>query len=356
MDTEEQLSNAVKNAVKDAQKSSSSVSIVGAGSKSDWTGPRAGEMLSTLDHAGVIDYQPSELVVTARAGTPLQKLQSVLAQKQQVIAADPPLLGGAGTLGGAVASGLCGPARPWRGSLRDAVLGVKIIDGKGQVQQFGGKVMKNVAGYDISRLMAGSFGSLGMILEVSLRVAPMDNQHLTLTHELDAAHALDLCRKVARQPLPCTGTFWCKGLLAIRFSGSAAAISSAQQQVGGEVSDGNLWPSIRDHEHPFFQHSSPQRSAAFCLYRVVTPPAAPLPDVPQDQLAIEWGGGLRWLWHADEQAVCQYAADVGGWCWRIGEAFALEKAQSKIMVRIKQAFDPDQVFASPLRIGSNHAH
>lgn len=344
-------------AVAAARSNKQPLVVAGAGSKSPWLGP-AGQasMLSVVDHSGLVAYQPSELVVTARCGTPLKELQQALAQEGQELAADPPLLAGMGTVGGAVASGLSGPGRPWLGALRDQVLGVKMISGRAEVLTFGGQVMKNVAGYDIARLMSGSFGGLGLILEVSLRVRPKPAQVMTLMFAAPPLRSLELCRSVARQPFPLTGTFWCNGQLFMRLSGTEAGLRKAHQHLGGEIyAAGELWRDIRDHQHDFFKPSAPDRAPGAALYRLVVPPAAPMPEEPAGTMAVEWGGGLRWLWHADAQAVSDYVDQVGGWAWRLGTPWPVDVATRALTRRLQCAFDPEQIFYSSMLQAADHA-
>jgi glycolate oxidase FAD binding subunit len=345
------------NAIADARASSATLSITGHGSKAHWLAASSGQMLTTAEHTGIVEYQPSELVVTVRAGTPIKDLVLELAQNQQALASDPPQLGGLGTVGGAMAAGFSGPARPWQGSLRGAVLGTKVINGKAEVLQFGGQVMKNVAGYDVSRLMAGSFGSLAVLLEMSLRVRPKDSAEMTLVYSLGAKEAVEFCCATAGQPLPLSASFWSDGQLYLRFSGSEAGVKIAHERLGGEPnSDANLWRFVRDHQLPIFKAASPDRSMDAKLFRLVTPPAAPLPEIDEAQIAIEWGGGQRWVWHTHADAMTEYAQSVGGWSWQIGKPLMLEPAHQRLMARIKHAYDPDALFNSPLKFGGMDAH
>ena len=244
-------------AVAECHRLSSSLAVVGHGSKA-LLGPLKGDdTLSTQSLSGIIDYRPEELVVTAWAGTSLVELTEVLAEKRQMLPFDPPRFDGAGTLGGALASGLSGPARPWRGSVRDAVLGVEIVNGRGQRLRFGGSVMKNVAGYDVSRLMVGARGMLGVILSASVRVLPMPATEATLAVACDAGEAGRLVRDLARRPLPITATCYFANTLHLRLSGSAASVASARSALGlGEPGDPTLWAAVRDHAHPFFGDSA----------------------------------------------------------------------------------------------------
>ena len=340
------MSDALVQAVLKARSDDRKLSITGLGSKKAWLGEQSGEMLTTADYSGIVDYQPGELVVTARAGTPLKHLQLELEQGQQLLGADPPQYSGSGTVGGAVAAGFSGPGRVWCGSMSDAVLGVTLLTGRGEVLKFGGQVMKNVAGYDVSRLLTGSFGALGLLLEVSLRVRPKSENELTLQLELDGSSAIQRLRTLALKPYPITATFWQAGVLSIRLSGPETALHSARQIIGGEAlpEADNFWTAIRDHQYEFFRPASPDHHGR--LVRVIVPPASPMPadDWPA---AVEWGGGLRWFWHEEVATVQQYASEHGGWCWAYGEPVPISAGLRSITQEVKRALDPDSVFVAP---------
>ena len=340
------MEDVLQAAVRDAAESGGRLVISSAGTKSRWV-PRAdGELLSVAELTGIVDYQPEELVITVRGGTLLKDVQQALSQRQQMLAFEPPMLAGGGTVGGAVAAGLSGPARPWRGSLSDATLGVRILNGQGDILRFGGQVMKNVAGYDVSRLMAGSWGALGVILDVSLRVQPRPDHAVVLAYEYDAQQAIEHCRSMARVATPVTACFWHDGKLLLRFEGSESALQVAAERFGGQrYSDVDVFRRVRDLEHDFFK----PLGAGGNLYRIVTPPAAMVG--PFENLAIEWGGGLRWVWHEDAATVFEYAKSVVGWAWRMGEAVSLTQfnpALAALNERVRNSFDPHNVFASPL--------
>jgi glycolate oxidase FAD binding subunit len=341
-------------AVRTARGAGQKLAIAGTGSKRDWLPVQHGaQLLSVTEHSGIIDYQPTELVVTARCGTLLKDLALELAQCSQQLAFEPPHFYGAGTIGGAVSSGLSGPARPWAGSLRDAVLGVDMINGAGERLSFGGQVMKNVAGYDVSRLMAGAFGALGVVLAISLRVQPVADQTRTLSRTLGVAEALAVCRSIARQYLPVSATCWHRGELFIRVEGSESAIERAHQIIGGEIRrDDPQWDELRDHYHPFLVRSSLDAGSRTGqnLWRLVVPAASQLPDVPDNDLLMEWGGALRWVWHSDADWVKAYAQRVGGWAWQLGSPYPVPAAQRQLVTNVRRAFDPDGVFSSPVEL------
>lgn len=336
MDQTELLQAVISDAVQDKRP----LRVCGQGSKRHFLPALGGEMVSTVEHTGIVAHEPEELVVTVRAGTPLKELKQVLAHERQILACDPPEYSGLGTVGGAVASGFSGPARPWRGSIRDTVLGVDLINGRGEFLKFGGQVMKNVAGYDVSRLCAGAFSSLGLMLSVSLRLQPLADHECTLKYELDASQAITFMRKISQQPHPLTGTFWHAGQLYLRLQGTENAIETAKTRLGGEPSIGtDLWASVRDHKHPAFA-----RLVSGDLVRVVCPPNAPPPD--DGECIIEWGGGLRWL--GADRNIDDYVTAIRGWSWHIGRGFAIEQGQKIIMHRLRDAFDPQGTFCSPM--------
>ena len=334
--------------------------LKGGGSKDFYGGPLAGAVLETGGHSGIVSYEPTELVVTARCGTPLAELESALAARRQFLACEPPGFGcatvggevaGGATVGGAVATGLSGPRRASAGSLRDFVLGVKIMDGEGRVLKFGGEVIKNVAGFDVSRLMTGSLGTLGLILEVSLKVMPLPLGDATLRFELPQDKALDAMNRWAGQPLPLAASCWQDGVLTLRLAGARAAVASARGKLGGEpladATAAEFWTGLREQSAAFFAGDLP-------LWRLSLPSVAPPLDLPGAQL-LEWGGAQRWLRAAaDVEQMRQTAARAGGHATlfrggqgeqRSGGVFTpLQPALMEVHRRLKQSFDPYGVF------------
>ena len=311
------------------------ITIAGSGSKLDF--PAKPERVCTAGHEGVVDYRPDELVVTARSGSRLRDIESVLEGSGQALPFEPPLFDGRGTLGGAVAAGLSGPGRPWFGSVRDALLGVTIVNGLGQRLTFGGQVLKNVAGYDVSRLMVGAYGTLGLLLDVSLRVRPIPQTTVTLARECVPEVAAALTRGLLHQPLPVTATAYCGGVLRIRLSGSNEGVTHAGQSLDLdlEVEDDAFFQSVRDHAHPFFL--GPGR-----LWMLSLPPGTAFDE--SDTLA-EWAGARVW-WRTDAKAdaVREKARSAGGYAMPFpalpGEAPA---PVAKYMRRVKTAFDPANI-------------
>ncbi len=275
--------------VQDACRDDTPLHIAGSGSKSFYTGPIAGELLDVRPHCGIVSYEPSELVLTARAGTPLAEIEDLLAQHGQMLAFEPPHYGPEATLGGTVACGFSGPRRAYSGSLRDFVLGVRIVNGKGEVLRFGGQVMKNVAGFDVSRLLCGSLGILGVITEISLKVLPLPRAEETLRFEMSASEAITSFNRWSGQPLPLSGASWYQGVAWVRLSGASSAVQAARQRLGGERVDptaaSQWWNTLRHCTHPIFNSSS--------LWRLSVPQTTPPLDLHGEPL-IDWGGALRW--------------------------------------------------------------
>ncbi|WP_310447273.1 glycolate oxidase subunit GlcE [Thiobacillus sp.] len=333
--------------IRAAYENDSPLILQGGGSKSFYGNPDEGEVLSTRAFTGVVDYQPKELVLTARAGTPLTEIEALLAGQNQMLAFEPPHFNGPATLGGSIAAGLSGPRRSYAGAARDFVLGVRIIDGTGQPLRFGGQVIKNVAGYDVSRLMAGSLGTLGLITEVSLKVLPRPAAETTLQFELDEAAALLKMNQWAGQPLPLSATSWHAGLLTVRLSGAVSAVHAAQVKLGGETlkDAAAFWQRLRDQSTAFFD----KRPAASgqTLWRLAVKPTTP-PLKLGDAQWIEWGGAVRWL-ESDLPAAALFEAakSCGGHATLFrgaapaGGVFSpLTPALHTLHRNLKQRFDP----------------
>lgn len=316
----------------------------GGGSKDFYGGEARGEVLDTSAHAGIVSYEPTELVVTARGGTPLAELEAALARERQILPFEPPHFGAGATLGGCVAAGLSGPRRANAGAVRDYVLGVRLMDGSARDLSFGGQVMKNVAGYDVSRLIAGSLGTLGLILEVSLKVLPRPGAELTLRFEMPEAQAIESLNRWGGSPLPLSASAWCEGRLALRLSGSESGIRAAVAKLGGEKVEGPhadaYWRDIREHADAFFAGDAP-------LWRLSLPSSAQPVGLQGTQL-IEWGGALRWFrTDAQTDAVREAATAAGGHATlfrggdRAGGAFSpLAPAIARLHRELKAVFDP----------------
>jgi len=345
MGTIEQLQERVRAAAHECEP----LCIRGGGSKDWYGGAQRGAILDTRGYAGIVDYEPTELVITARCGTPLAEIEALLARHNQMLAFEPPHFGSGATVGGTVAAGLCGPRRASSGATRDFVLGARLLDGKGDVLSFGGKVMKNVAGYDVSRMLAGSLGTLGLLLEVSLKVLPRPFAEATLRFEMSEIDAIGRLNEWGGQPLPLSGSAWCGGQLALRLSGAEAAVDAAMRLLGGEAvpyADA-FWADLREQRHAFF-------SGDDSLWRLSVPSTTGALVLGGEQL-IEWGGAQRWLRvdgdAATAQAIRRTVEACGGHATlfrggdkRVGVFQPLAPALVRIHARMKDAFDPAHIF------------
>jgi glycolate oxidase FAD binding subunit len=328
---------------------SSLLCIRGAGSKDFYGNAPRGEVLDTRGHTGIVAYEPTELFVTARCGTPLAEIEAALAARGQYLPFEPPRFAPDSTIGGVVAAGLSGPRRASAGSVRDYVLGVRLVDGAARELVFGGQVMKNVAGYDVSRLIAGSLGTLGLILDVSLKVLPRPVAEATLRFDLKQAEALDRLNRWAGQPLPIVASAWDAGTLTLKLAGARAAVDAAREKLGagGTVDAGAFWDELRDQKSSFFAGDVP-------LWRLSVPSVAPVIDLPGETL-IEWGGAQRWLRTDAPAATVRAAAAAVGGSATLYRAPAELKAAAGAFAplpgplmalhrRLKAAFDPRGIF------------
>ncbi len=352
------------NAARDA---GAQLCIRGGGSKDFYGEPAQGEVLDTRVLEGTSSYEPTELVVTTRCGTSLAELEALLATKDQCLPFEPPHFGDpdisvkhrGATVGGMVAAGLSGPSRAAVGSVRDYVLGATMLNGKGEVLSFGGQVMKNVAGYDVSRLLAGSLGTLGVILEVSLKVMPIAPATVTLRLEMDQATALARLNDWGGQPIPLNASAWWDGNLIVRLRGALAAVQAARVRLGGDIVEpefaGPFWEGLRNHTDEFFSaaHRAVESTGATgaSLWRISVPQTAPVLALPGEMM-IEWGGGQRWLCSAlPASTVRDAASKVGGHATlfaardKSAGAFApLQSPLDRIHREVKKSFDPSGIF------------
>lgn len=340
-DTEKNLQQQVLSAV----ETRTPLRIVGGDSKHFYGNAVSGEVLSTASHSGILSYEPTELVITARAGTPLQEVQNALDEKHQMLGFEPPSYDDSATLGGTVACNLSGPRRAYAGAARDFVLGTRIINGKGEAISFGGEVMKNVAGYDVSRLMCGALGTLGVMLEVSLKVLPRPEYEQTMVLECTPEEALKNLHAWGQFPLPVSATCFADSQLVVRFSGSEKAVKTSAAQVGGiELPDAReFWRILREQKLSFFNAEKP-------LWRLSLASDAPQLGLSGETL-WEWGGALRWLSSDEDVTTIQAAAAQYG-----GHATLFRSAGSSAAVfhplddgmlhlhrQLKKAFDPHNI-------------
>jgi glycolate oxidase FAD binding subunit len=341
--------------VQTARAAKGRLRIVGGGTKDFYGNAPRGEPLDVKPLAGISNHEPSELVVTVRGGTVLDELEAALAEHGQGLAFEPPRYVARGTVGGMVAAGLAGPARAAAGGVRDHVLGATLLNGRGQVLTFGGQVMKNVAGYDVSRALAGSMGTLGVVCEVSLKVLPLPVASATLRFECDQAEALKRLAAWGGQPLPITASAWWAGMLVLRLAGASAAVEAAGRTLGGEPIDaplaGAFWRGLRDHGDEFFATAAKAVDQGSVLWRLSLPQTA-APIALQGEQLIEWGGAQRWLvTRADAAMVREAAEKAGGHATlfraqdkRVGAFHPLAPTAARIQHELMDAFDPDRVF------------
>ena len=306
----------------------------------------SGEALDVSQHLGVINYEPTELVITARAGTRLSEIETLLAAENQMLAFEPPAFGEAATIGGTIACNLSGPRRAFAGSARDFVLGCSIINGKAEKLHFGGEVMKNVAGYDVSRLMCGAMGTLGVLLDVSLKVLPRPEVETTLVYETNVKNALKRVHLLAGQSVPVSATCFDDNALYIRLSGTEGAVISSKKILGGSVleNDINFWKKLKEQELSFFKTRKN-------LWRLSLASGSPELNLNGKTL-YEWNGALRWLASDDnEDTIRNEVSHYGGHaiCFRQQNRqkdifHALDKGIALVHCNLKKAFDPDAIF------------
>lgn len=338
--------------VREAADAGRPLRIRAGGSKDFYGNPTMGELLDPRAWQGIQAYEPSELYVTARAGTPVAEVEAELAARGQMLPFEPPHFGEGATIGGCVAAGLAGPRRcaagTAHGALRDFVLGARLLDGRGQLLSFGGTVIKNVAGYDVGRSLAGSMGLLGLLLEVTLKVLPRPQVEATLRFELDEVAAVAQLNRWAAQPLPVSASFWHDGVLWLRLSGAGAAVSEAARRLGGEALDADeaamLWRDVREQQHAAFAGDAP-------LWRFSLPPTAAPLSLAGGQ-AIEWNGAQRWLrtdlppaqLRLRARALGGHATQFRGGPVDGGVFTPLSAPLAAIQRRLQDQFDPARVF------------
>ena len=336
---------ALQERVRAAAAARTPLAVVGGGTKAFYGNEPRGEALDVRSVNGIVDYEPTELVVTVRGGTPLAELEARLAEQNQMLPFEPPHLGPTATVGGAVAAGLAGPRRMAAGAVRDFVLGARLLDGRGNVLSFGGRVMKNVAGYDVARALPGSLGTLGVIVEASLKVLPRPVAEQTLLFEMNEAESIRRANEWGGQPLPISATAWCGDQLYVRLSGASAGVQAAHAKMGGSPvpEAALLWAELREQAHGFFQPSHGT------LWRVAVPPTTGPLDLGAK--LVEWNGGQRWVWSdAPAEKIRARVEAAGGHAtqFRGGDRRStfhpLPPALAAIHRRLKAEFDPAGIF------------
>ncbi len=335
------ISTTLADQVKTAFSCRQPLRINAGNSKAFYGNTIEGDVLNVNAHRGIIEYQPSELVITARSGTPLNEIETALAENNQMLAFEPPLHTEHATFGGAIATGLSGPRRAFTGAARDFVLGTTVINGKGEILSFGGQVMKNVAGYDVSRLMAGAQGTLGVLLDISVKVLPLAEKEITLVFEFDQQTAHDQLRQWILQGHAVSASCFTNNILSVRLSSTESSVNHSISELGGEITDNNIWIQLRHQTHPFFTDNTR-------LWRLSVPPATE-PVLQDHNQLIEWGGALRWI--AGEDAIYEQAAALNGHATRYAlhtnsdsDPFQpLGPTMLKLHRQLKQAFDPELI-------------
>lgn len=337
----------ISDRVQQAASDKTSFHIQGGASKQFYTGrPEGVEILDCSTYSGIVSYEPSELVITVRAGTTLRAVESMLTSRGQQFPFEPPSYAKTATVGGMVASGFSGPRRAFSGAVRDAVLGVKLLNGKGEILEFGGQVIKNVAGYDVSRLVTGSFGTLGVILEVSLKVVPRPICELSYELPCSPQSRLSELLRLKNTASNLSGLAATRDTISYRLAGSEESVRKTAAQLGGDelLGDGEFWRTLKDQTSDFFNDETP-------LWRVSVAPACPEIDLGGDYIA-DWGGALRWVKsHLDAEQIQARVSLAGGnaQLFRAPEknTMTLPQLPSGIVQlhqRIKASFDPSSVF------------
>jgi glycolate oxidase FAD binding subunit len=329
--------------VNQALASNTPLRIQGGGSKAFLGREVQGTLLDTRGHRGIVTYDPTELVISVRAGTPLAELEAALDEANQMLPCEPPHLGEGATVGGMIAAGLSGPRRPWSGSVRDFVLGTRVITGHGKHLRFGGEVMKNVAGYDLSRLMAGSFGCLGVLTEVSLKVLPKPRLTRSLRVEMPVDRALLKLAEWGQQPVPITAASHDGQMLHLRLEGGEGSVNAACDRIGGQELGAGYWQDLREQRLGFFSKARP-------LWRLSLPTDTLALALPGEQL-IDWAGAQRWLKSdAEAQTIRTIVSEVGGHatCFTAGATSSPFQPLVEPLLRyhrqLKAALDPQGIF------------
>ena len=343
------ISQRLQQQIQGAFNQKTALCIVGGNSKAFYGHAVSAETLSVAEHRGVLNYEPTELVITARAGTPLNEIEKILDDNGQMLPFEPPAFTSKATIGGTIACNLSGPRRAYAGAARDFLLGCKIINGKGEILTFGGEVMKNVAGYDVSRLMAGALGTLGVLLEVSLKVLPKAEMEATQLINCSKTEALDTIHRLSMTPLPISASSFHDSVLRVRLSGAEKAVGAAMNSIGGDSMDnaGQYWHELKEQRLDFFNTDKPlwRISLASDIDSIGLPA-----DYENDDCLYEWGGALRWLKsHAPADTIQGAAARLDGHAtlFRGQELHSMFQPLTPGLLRIhknlKQAFDPENI-------------
>lgn len=348
-------SSELKEQVAAALKQQQPLALIGSGSKAFYGNASEStfQELHLKHHTGIIAYQANEAFISARAGTPIHVIETLLANNGQMLAFEPPRFSADSTIGGIVAAGLSGPARTWRGSVRDHILGCTILTGYSKINRFGGQTMNNVAGYDIARLMAGSMGTLGVLLDITLKVVPRPANERTITLEMPSTEAYDLLTALNRSTAPLSASCYFDGCLYLRLSGEPRHVLTAHHKIGGDpLTEGDeFWTALRDQTHEFFQQYDRP------LWRMSFPPNTQMVSNLEGNSLIEWGGSQRWIYTNIPVNLIRSIATKGqghatlyrGRLPGVGTFHPLEPAMAKVQRKLKQAMDPQGIF-NPSRL------
>ena len=330
--------------VQDAYHYKTALQIQAGNTKAFYGRNIRGELLSLAKHTGIVEYEPTELYITARCGTPLHEIEQTIAEQNQILPCEPPHFGSTATIGGMIAAGLAGPRRAFSGNVRDCMLGVEILNGVGQTLRFGGRVMKNVAGYDVSRLMCGALGTLGVLMSVTLRLLPKPTSEQTITLTMDSSSAIQKMNQWANSAMPITATFYDGSQLYIRISGSTSTIDVCSKELGGEIQNNSesFWKTVKEQTHEFF-------SIKNSLWRISLPPNTKTLKI-NGNYAVEWNGALRWYdTTEDENTIRAQTEQAGGHaCLFKGNVteqvfHPLPDASMHLHKQLKHVFDPANI-------------
>jgi glycolate oxidase FAD binding subunit len=344
--TQNDMSQQLQQQIEQALSAKTALNICAGNSKRFYGHASSAEVLDVSGHTGVINYEPTELVISVRAGTPLNEIEQLLATENQMFGFEPPAFADTATIGGTIACNLSGPRRAYSGAARDFVLGTHMINGKAEPLHFGGEVMKNVAGYDVSRLMCGAMGTLGLLLDVSIKVLPKPETEITLRQELGVDAAMEKVHQLAGQSLPISATCFDDDALHIRLSGTQGAVEAGRKLIGGEElpSNNRFWQQLKEHELNYFKTDKE-------LWRLSL--ASNTPELELNGKTLyEWNGAQRWLISDEDEAVIrQMVSQHGGHavCFRTQDQqqavfHPLGAGLLKLHRNLKQAFDPESIF------------
>ncbi len=300
--------------------------ITGGGTRLQADGVEPQDQLSTRNLSGIVTYEPGSLTLIARTGTPIGEIETALAAEGQALAFEPmdhrPLLGTTGTptIGGIVSANVSGPRRVQAGACRDYVLGVRFVDGRGRIIKNGGRVMKNVTGLDLGKVMSGAHGTLGVLTEVAFKTLPMAEAQQTLAFPgLSVAAAVQLFSTALGTPFEVCGAAFHEGTAWLRIEGLEPQVVYRRERLMGlfsnheiemldDAASRTLWRGLRDVQHLAGGHDP--------VWRILTKPGdapviASALEALGGQCALDWGGGLIWYRGPADASSVRKAAGAG---------------------------------------------